>query len=507
MKEMSDQVRGIVFVVISLLILFAWGHFYKPPVPPPQTNPSQASTPVGQQGSQPAAAQQGAPGTTSSSAAAKSGGAATVTNPSVVEASAEKTVVVQSPLYRVELSNRGGVVKTWQLNKYMDDQKPPHPLDLVNDAVAQQLGWPFSLVLTDPQQQTNANAGLYEIETHAIPSAVAYKSELKPGKTQSAPPASSTDLYAPIEVDMHWSDGHLDIRKKLTFDLNYETTVEVAVALDGKPQPAAVAWRGGFGDKAVYNAAQLVTVYYKTGGKLNLLQYKKLGVSGNQSQPAIQYGPLEFAGVEDQFFTAAFLPDGTDISLWHWMQNHTVTADGKQTTEPEAEMAAGTTTGAPLRVRVYVGPKDLSLLEKIQPPLAELVNFGWTGIIAKPLLWILQTLHTKVVQLGLVHRADDAGDQHRDVSAEDEELAFDAKNAESGPGNPPDSGSLQEIFDERSAQEKNERRSDGGVQPRRHQSVGKLPADGFSDANLVGAVARVERRDRIAPRAMVGLDS
>ncbi len=400
MKEMSDQVRGIVFVVISLLILFAWGHFYKPPVPPPQTNPSQASTPVGQQGSQPAAAQQGAPGTTSSSAAAKSGGAATVTNPSVVEASAEKTVVVQSPLYRVELSNRGGVVKTWQLNKYMDDQKPPHPLDLVNDAVAQQLGWPFSLVLTDPQQQTNANAGLYEIETHAIPSAVAYKSELKPGKTQSAPPASSTDLYAPIEVDMHWSDGHLDVRKKLTFDLNYETTVEVAVALDGKPQPAAVAWRGGFGDKAVYNAAQLVTVYYKTGGKLNLLQYKKLGVSGNQSQPAIQYGPLEFAGVEDQFFTAAFLPDGTDISLWHWMQNHTVTADGKQTTEPEAEMAAGTTTGAPLRVRVYVGPKDLSLLEKIQPPLAELVNFGWTGIIAKPLLWILQTLHTKVANWG-----------------------------------------------------------------------------------------------------------
>ena len=400
MKEMSDQVRGIVFVVISLLILFAWGHFYKPPVPPPQTNPSQASTPVGQQGSQPAAAQQGAPGTTSSSAAAKSGGAATVTNPSVVEASAEKTVVVQSPLYRVELSNRGGVVKTWQLNKYMDDQKPPHPLDLVNDAVAQQLGWPFSLVLTDPQQQTNANAGLYEIETHAIPSAVAYKSELKPGKTQSAPPASSTDLYAPIEVDMHWSDGHLDVRKKLTFDLNYETTVEVAVALDGKPQPAAVAWRGGFGDKAVYNAAQLVTVYYKTGGKLNLLQYKKLGVSGNQSQPAIQYGPLEFAGVEDQFFTAAFLPDGTDISLWHWMQNHTVTADGKQTTEPEAEMAAGTTTGAPLRVRVYVGPKDLSLLEKIQPPLAELVNFGWTGIIAKPLLWILQTLHTKVSNWG-----------------------------------------------------------------------------------------------------------
>ena len=403
MKEMSDQVRGILFVVVSLLILFAWGHFYKPPVPPPQSNPAQTSVPFNPQGSQQGSAQPGAAGNASSSgAAAKSGAgrAAAAANSSVVEASEEKTVVVQSALYRVELSNRGGVVKTWQLNKYFDDQRPPRPLDLVNDSVAQELGWPFSLVLTDPQQQTNANAGLYEIDTRVIPPAVAYTSELKPGKIPVVPPASGGGLWAPIEVDMHWSDGHLDVRKKLTFDFNYETTVEVAVTFDGKPQPVAVAWRGGFGDKEVYNAAQLVTVYYKTGGKLNLLQYKKLGVSGNQSQPAVQYGPLEFAGVEDQFFTAAFLPDATDISLWHWMQNHSVTADGKQTSEPEAEMAAGTTTGAPLRVRVFVGPKDLALLEKLQPPLAELVNFGWTGIIAKPLLWILQTLHTKVTNWG-----------------------------------------------------------------------------------------------------------
>ena len=173
MKEMSDQVRGILFVVVSLLILFAWGHFYKPPVPPPQTNPSQTSAPLNQQASQQGSAQPGAAGNASSSNAAKSGGTSktATANPSVVEDSEEKNVVVQSALYRVELSNRGGVVKTWQLNKYFDDQKPPHPLDLVNDSVAQQLGWPFSLVLTDPQLEAKANSALYKIETHAIPSA------------------------------------------------------------------------------------------------------------------------------------------------------------------------------------------------------------------------------------------------------------------------------------------------------------------------------------------------
>jgi YidC/Oxa1 family membrane protein insertase len=275
--------------------------------------------------------------------------------------------------------------------------------------VAQQLGWPFSLVLADPQLEAKANSALYQVQAVRTVGVVTEKTGAGSNAAAAIAVARAAaadsfstggPLEAPAKVIFHWSDGHLDVTKTLTFGLNYEVTVEAAVTLDGKPQPAAVAWRGGFGDKAVYNAAQLVTVYYKTGGKLNLLQYKKLGVSGNQSQPSVQYGPLEFAGIEDQFFTAAFLPDGADVSLWHWMQNHNVTVDGKQTSEPEAQMAAGTTTGAPLRMRVFVGPKDLGLLEKIQPPLAELVNFGWTGIIAKPLLWILQTLHTKVPNWG-----------------------------------------------------------------------------------------------------------
>jgi YidC/Oxa1 family membrane protein insertase len=408
-KEMSDQVRGILFVIASLLILFAWGHFYKPPVAPPETHSNQAQTSAQanpseteQQASAPAgSAEKGSHRKTKGGKEAEAG-TASAANAAVVEASAEKSFVVQSPLYRVELSNRGGVVKAWELLKYMNDQKPPRPLDLVNDAVAKEMGWPFSLVMADAQLEAKANSGLYQIETHGFSAEAPHTADLKlSNKASVPPPASDTALVAPIEVDMHWSDGHLDVTKKLKFDLNYEMTVEVAATLDGKPEPVAVAWRGGFGDKAVYNAAQLVTVFYKTGGKLNLLQYKKLGVSGNQSQPAVQYGPLEFTGIEDQFFTAAFLPDGTDVSLWHWMQNHTTTgADGKQTTVPEAEMAAGTTAAAPLRVRLYVGPKELRQLEELRPSLGELVNFGWTGIIAKPLLWILQTLHTKVPNWG-----------------------------------------------------------------------------------------------------------
>jgi YidC/Oxa1 family membrane protein insertase len=367
-NEMSDQIRAIVFVVLALVILFAWGHFYKPPV---ALQPQPAQTAVQEATSQ-------APGSRSASAGTmtRQSDAVAAASTTRIQASEEKLVVVESPLYVAEFSNRGGVVRSWKLKKYSDDEKPPHLLDLVNNSAAQQLGWPFSLVILDSQLEAKANSALYEVT---------------PGLG---------NLTAPTEITFHWSDGHLDVTKKLNFALDYVMSAEVSVLLDGKPIPAGIAWRGGFGDKAVYKAASLVTVYYKLNDKLNLLQYKKLGVSGNQSQPALQNGPMEYLGIEDQFFTAAFLPDGTELSLWHWTQDHGIVDDGKPASEPIAEMAAGTTIAAPLVVRVYVGPKDLAILEKTKPPLAELINFGWTGVIAKPLLWVLQTIHTKVPNYG-----------------------------------------------------------------------------------------------------------
>ena len=159
----------------------------------------------------------------------------------MVQAGADQTFVVASPLYFVEISNRGGVVKTWKLKKYMDDQQPPQPLDLVNESVAQQLGWPFSVVLSDPALQASANSGLYQIETHSVPTAAAPTGKTKTVTTAVAVEAPASEAVAPTEVDMHWSDGHLEVTKKIKFDLNYEVNVDVVATLDGKALPVAIA--------------------------------------------------------------------------------------------------------------------------------------------------------------------------------------------------------------------------------------------------------------------------
>jgi YidC/Oxa1 family membrane protein insertase len=63
-------------------------------------------------------------------------------------------------------------------------------------------------------------------------------------------------------------------------------------------------------------------------------------------------------------------------------------------------MAAGSTTPGPVSVRLFVGPKDLNVLGQLRPPLEELVQFGWFGIIAKPLLVVLQWTHKYIPNWG-----------------------------------------------------------------------------------------------------------
>jgi YidC/Oxa1 family membrane protein insertase len=292
-------------------------------------------------------------------------------------ATQEKTIVIESDLYRVELSNRGGVVRSWQLKKYTDDQKPPHTLDLVNAKAAQQLGgWPFSLALDDAKLEAQANSALFDVT-----------------------PAEA-NLRAPAEVDLEWSDGHLAVKKRLRFAQSYLLEAEVSVELDGKPLPATLAWRGGFGDTTVFQAAQQVNVFYSANAKLILLPAKKLGVPDRPNELYLQPGTMAYAGIEDKFFAAAFLPNGPGLAIWHWARQREVFVDGKSTQELVPEMAAGSPAAGPLSVRVYVGPKDLNQLGALHPPLEDLVQFGWFGVIAKPLLEILKWIYRYVPNYG-----------------------------------------------------------------------------------------------------------
>jgi YidC/Oxa1 family membrane protein insertase len=375
-RELSQEKRVLIASALALVVITVWTIFLKPPAPPqpvPQTASQQAAQTLSSAG----------PGTAPTQPGAKAAAPKASQEPSTVApraATQEQTIVVENGLYRVEISNRGAVVRSWQLKKYKDDAKPPRTLDLVHPDAAPQFGWPFSLTLDDGQLEKAANEGLYQVT-----------------------PAGGT-LQAPAEVTLEWSDGHLAVSKRLKFDRSYLVEVETGVTLDGKPLAHGVAWRGGFGDTTVYNKAALqVQVFYSAGGKLQSVAYNKTGTPGAPATPLHRPGTFDYAGIEDHYFVAAFLPRAAGagyLTLTDWMLERDVVQDGKPAKEPVVEMAAGSNAAGALQLRVFVGPKDFDELKKIQPPLTALVQFGWLEFIALPLFYLLRWLHGYVPNYG-----------------------------------------------------------------------------------------------------------
>ena len=376
-KEMSTETRSLLAAVLAMLVIGIWALIYKPPVPaPPSKPPAGVTTPV------PPVA--GNPETSAKSVAPP---------PSVTTraASEERSVIIESDLYRVQISNRGGVVRSWQLKKFTDDNRPPRTLDLVHADAAQQSGsWPFSLALDDPQQEAAANNALYELTA------------------KGGAPAAGAVFSAPAEINLAWSDGHLEVTKRLKFNASYIVDVQTTVAFDGKPQRAALAWAGGFGDITAFRAAAQTNVFTSATGRLNTLAAKNLGKPGHPSTRAPISGTFDFAGIEDLYFTAAFLPpfdargNLSDIpfTATGWTYQREITTDGKTETEIVPQVAVGLVDPFPLDLRIYVGPKSIDGLKAVRPPLSSLVQFGWWGFIAEPLFYSLEWLNKYVHNYG-----------------------------------------------------------------------------------------------------------
>jgi len=383
--KLTHELRIVVASLLSLVVILLWAKFFgpKPPTNLPQGNrPAQtAPAPTTPGSGTPSAA------TPSTNSAAPSRG--TMTSMSGVAQAAippkseaqERTIVVENDLYRVEFSNRGAVVKSWQLKKYTDDSKPPRILDLVHPDAAQQTGgWPFAVALNDEQQESAANSALYQVSTPA------------------------TSLHAPADAEFSWSDGHLEVTKRFHFDHTYVVRVETSAKFNGAPIVAGLSWLGGFGDLTVLNPAPIdtVSVFYSENGKLTTIMAKKL--DGAEKWPhGVWQGGKDWTGIQDRYFTAVFLPPSGappgSLEARYWKVFRTVQVDGKDTEEPVPQIQTAT-SAQPLALRVYVGPKDYDELKKMNPPLHSLVNFGWLEFIADPLFHGLKWLHSYIPNWG-----------------------------------------------------------------------------------------------------------
>lgn len=364
-QEPGMERRLLLVFVLTFVVIALAQPLLKKYLPQP-AQPAQTKTETQNQAVPPA------PGTTNSPAVAALPASKNVESGTTKQASSETEIVIESDLYKVTFTNRGAQVKSWILKKFKDEHG--NPLDLVNNAAAQKYGSPLSLWTYDETQRNKINSVLYVS-------------------------SSSGTLSAPADISFEYADQDVSVKKTFHFDHTYLVQVEAAVSSKGNQVTAFVTWPSAFGDQTAPAGYASAKIEYQFNSNIERTAYKKVS-SGNTLR-----GPLDWVAVTDQYFAAVFIPDDPqDVAAVTLRNSLDVPKDPKNpqdTTKVDVlGLAAGNVHRSSTTARMYVGPKELQTLEDVRVPaitgtdadLRGLINFGFFGVIARPLfIWLRWT--------------------------------------------------------------------------------------------------------------------
>jgi YidC/Oxa1 family membrane protein insertase len=365
-KELSMEIRLLIALVLMLAVLFGTPYFFKAArITPPQAPPERSgeTKPAAAPASPPVTPAPAPPAQAAPAAATKTAAKTPAApRPSGVAAQSEQEVVIDTDMFRVAFTNRGAVVKSWVLKKYKDSLR--RPLDLVNPNGAVKAGAPLSVISKNQAAASTANGALFAVK----------KSEDGLG------------------VEFEFSNTRTTVKKILRFQKSgFLASLSSELTDSGVPVPHLLAWRGGFGDLAVPNIGTMERVTYYDGAANKLLTNEaKVAKDG----PVSISGSFHFAGVEDNYFAALFLPSGSGA-----LEVETF-SDSVPPPGANAEIAfVGVAVGGEgqNRLSLFVGPKDLDILKQVNPRLTTVVDFGWLSFLAQPLFLMVHWLNDAYV--------------------------------------------------------------------------------------------------------------
>ena len=364
MPEQDDQFvqqRLLLASVLSGLLVmgyFWWQSRNAPPAPPPEQAIEQAAP-------APAPETPEAGAETAAEAPAEPEAAAGAAE--TIRASAEQTIVVETDVFEATFTNRGAVVKSWLLKGFQDSKGKP--LDVVHQEGLSEFGAPFRLTRLGGAAIPELDAALFQVN--------------------DGPPRRT----APTTIEFEFADGAR--RAKKTFEFSKEGyLLEVATSFmeNGAAQPHLIAWPGGFGDTAHQQDWMFSKTFYRDPAE-DAIEW----IEADDAEDAriSNRGLYPFAGIEDHFFAAIFLPKSGEPLTVETSAIQIAPVQGEESKETYAALAVG--SEGRNEFQVFVGPKDVDALQKVAPGLRDVVDFGWFSFVAEPLFLFLRWVHGNVV--------------------------------------------------------------------------------------------------------------
>jgi YidC/Oxa1 family membrane protein insertase len=356
--------RLVAAFALSVLILLGWSLISKrlfppPPAPPPAAAPAPDTAP---------STSAGVPKVEGPAAPATVAGG--VESAPAVAAPAEQEIRLETNLAEIVLTNKGGRVLSWKLKQF---ESAGRAVDFVSSAARRDDVLPLALVFEDRAILPGINAQLFAVS----------RTETASGGTR---------------VDFRWSDGAgSSVEKSFAFHAA-EPLVDVEIkAIDrGRAVTSRLSWGPGF---EVEDPKHRSNTYYHgqallyDGALVTRYAHRKIDTTITIPETA----RLEWAGLEDQYFTALVLPAGVRgaVTVAPFPLS-ALAVPGQNVPKDLAESPVIAIAIPEGKAQLFVGPKNFGLLTSLGHGLEKAVWFSSYQpiyVCAKPIFLALRYVH------------------------------------------------------------------------------------------------------------------
>ncbi len=285
----------------------------------------------------------------------------------------EKEIEIDTPLYTAVFTNAGPTIRSFKLKSYRQTTDPASPpIDLVS--LKKEMG-DFLLIGFDNHSAPKKEATVFQVDQNAI---------------RLGPESSPKDIVFTGVTP----DGLSIVQTFRFYPDRYPIDLKVDVT-NGSKSPVEGVFRGSLKAMSPHDKGG----YYAYVGFALLLNDKleEVEVKDPSDEKALR-GPLGWVAYEDNYFMAAIVPDVPSEGTFTGRHLSSGILEGTYLQPPVSINSSELRSS---RYELYLGPRDLGILKDFGKDLDRAINFGWTDIIAKPLLYVLRFFDTYIHNYGL----------------------------------------------------------------------------------------------------------
>ncbi|MGZ8406135.1 MAG: membrane protein insertase YidC [Nitrospira sp.] len=358
--------RVIVFLVLSLGIIFGYEYLIKELGLLPEPTISEEAEPSISETSSPSSIgpespTPGAPATTNIAPQKPSAGEVRPQDPRR-ESSAPEFIVVETELYRATFTTRGAALTSWELKRYRTSSDGKSLVQLVRQRG--KFAEPLTVTVDDTSHSKELSEGIYRVEKDFTT------------LDQGRPTGHITFSYSNPATGVR-------LEKQLRFHTE-SYVVDIALKSSGLAEAVKLGLGTNFG------IVDWGEGFIGSVGAASLIDDK---IEHDMPEAETEHkGPVKWVALQDKYFISALIPK-TSASAWPKKQGDKLVST--------AVRLPVDSSGAPLELQLFAGPKEFDTLQSLQIRLEDTIDFGWflfgswdtVRAVAKPIFSVLRYIN------------------------------------------------------------------------------------------------------------------